>query len=66
MATQCNGQKFLFHSLDSREVVAQFDGGKITSDAGGLLLRETELVTGITGRFVASGVRRGSSLADVI
>jgi hypothetical protein len=29
-----------FESLFSREVVVDFDGGRITSDAGGLLLRE--------------------------
>jgi hypothetical protein len=31
--------------------VARFDGGRITSDAGGLLLRETEQRTGIIRRF---------------
>jgi hypothetical protein len=31
-----------FHKLGSRSVVACFDGGLITSDAGGLLLREVE------------------------
>lgn len=51
MTTQCSGQKFLFHALESRDVVAQFNGGKITSDAGGLLLRETELATGIIRQF---------------
>jgi len=32
-------------------VVGKFDGGNITSDAGGLLLRETEMRTGILSRF---------------
>jgi hypothetical protein len=40
--TQCNQQQLLFQDLGSREVVARFDGGKVTSDAGGLLLREIE------------------------
>jgi len=31
--------------------VARFDGGRITSDAGALLLRETERVTGILRQF---------------
>jgi len=40
--TQCNEQNLLFQDLGSREVVARFDGGQVTSDAGGLLLREVE------------------------
>jgi hypothetical protein len=32
----------LFQDLGAREVVARFDGGQVTSDAGGLLLREVE------------------------
>jgi len=32
-------------------VRGQFDGGSITSDAGGLLLREVEKRTGIIGQF---------------
>ena len=46
MATQCNAEKLAFHELDSREVVGRFDGGEITSDAGGVLLREVEKRTG--------------------
>jgi len=37
--------------LGRREVVARFDGGAITSDAGGLLLREVESRSGIIARF---------------
>lgn len=40
--TQCSSQRLLFQPHGSREVVAAFDGGRITSDAGGLLLREVE------------------------
>src|SRR5258708_31870592 len=40
--TQCNQPDLLFQDLGSREVVARFDGGQVTSDAGGLLLREVE------------------------
>ena len=40
--TQCNTQDLLFQELGTREVVARFDGGQVTSDAGGLLLREIE------------------------
>ena len=40
--TQCSQRELLFQDLGSREVVARFDGGQVTSDAGGLLLREVE------------------------
>jgi len=51
MATECNQKTFAFHPLGRRAVVARFDGGRITSDAGGLLLRETERLTGIVRQF---------------
>jgi len=47
MQTECTQQTFEFQGLGRREVVAHFDGGPITSDAGGLLLREVEEHTGI-------------------
>jgi len=53
MTTECTQTSFAFHPLPSREVVARFDGGKITSDAGALLLRETERGRGILRRFAA-------------
>jgi hypothetical protein len=40
--TQCSPGEFLFQELAGREVVGRFDGGKVTSDGGGLLLREVE------------------------
>lgn len=40
--THCNSNDLLFQDLGTRQVVARFDGGDITSDAGGLLLREVE------------------------
>ena len=51
MNTQCNPTQLEFHALGRREVVGKFDGGNITSDAGGLLLRETEKRTGIIAGF---------------
>jgi hypothetical protein len=51
MKTPCNQDSFLFPELNSREVVARFDGGTITSDAGGLLLRQVEQATGIVRQF---------------
>ena len=51
--TECKPKPFEFHALGSREVVANFDGGDITSDAGGLMLREVEQRTGILNKFAA-------------
>jgi hypothetical protein len=49
--TQCTPTKLEFHALAQREVIGTFDGGTITSDAGGLLLRESEKRTGIIAGF---------------
>ncbi len=49
--TECNTQPLLFQPHGRREVVAGFDGGTITSDAGGLLLREVEQRFGIIRQF---------------
>jgi len=38
--TDCNGRAIHFTPLGRRQVLADFDGGLITSDAGALLLRE--------------------------
>ncbi len=49
MTTECNQTTFEFHGLNQQKVKARFDGGKITSDAGVLLLREVEKRTGLVG-----------------
>jgi hypothetical protein len=54
--TQCRQQAFVFQELGARSVVAKFDGGTITSDAGLVLLRELEGKRRILRRF-ASGFR---------
>lgn len=51
MHTECTQTSFGFHPLGRRQVVAQFDGGDISSDGGGLLLREGENRTGIVRQF---------------
>ena len=40
--TECNQSTFGFAAHFSRQVVARFDGGTLTTDSGGLLLRETD------------------------
>src|SRR5438552_15649066 len=51
--TECKTKQYEFHALGNREVVGHFDGGDITSDAGGRRLREVEKRTGIIRRFGA-------------
>ena len=51
MHTECTQKSLSFHALSRREVTGSFDGGRITSDGGGLLLRETERITGIIDGF---------------
>ena len=70
MKTKCNTETFEFQALKPRQVVARFDGGRITSDGGGLLLRETSRATGLMrqlaqcfwdgrdGRFVEHSVEQ--------
>ena len=53
MRAQCNQASFGFHVHGRREVVARFDGGRISSDGGGLLLREAERVTRTIAQFAA-------------
>lgn len=51
MPTECSAELFEFAPVERRSVVAGFDGGAITSDAGGLLLGATERAIGLMGRF---------------
>ena len=51
MNAECTRTKLMFQGLDGRDVVGRFDGGEITSDGGGVLLREVEQRTRILGRL---------------
>ena len=51
MKTECTADQLDFHGLGRRVVVGQFDGGRISSDSGGLLLREVEQRTHILKRL---------------
>jgi hypothetical protein len=53
MGTECTQFVFGFHPLKHREIRAQFDGGAITTEGGGLLLREVEKRIGIVRQFAA-------------
>jgi hypothetical protein len=51
--TDCNTKPLRFSSLKSKKTVADFDGGHLTSDAGGLLLREVDRKLGLTRKLAA-------------
>ena len=53
MPTQCSRDLFGYEVVAGRQVVAAFDGGEVTSDAGGLLLGATDRAIGLTARFAA-------------
>ena len=51
MKTECNPNQLEFHVLGRRSVIGQFNGGRITSDGGGLLLREVDARLGLIDRL---------------
>src|SRR5712691_5246606 len=51
MQTECSADLLSFARVGGRSVVAAFDGGKITSDAGGVLLGAADRAIGLVGRF---------------
>jgi Transposase DDE domain group 1 len=53
MPTQCSRDLFGYEVVEGRQVVAAFDGGDNTSDAGALLLGATDRAIGLVGRFAA-------------
>jgi hypothetical protein len=53
MPTECSPDRFEFTAVARRRVEAGFDGGEITSDAGGLLLGATDRTIGLIDRFAA-------------
>jgi hypothetical protein len=53
MPTECSATLFEFAPVEGRLVVAGFDGGAITSDAGALLLGQTDRALGLIDQFAA-------------
>jgi len=58
MPTECNSELFDFTPVQGRAVVAGFDGGAITSDAGALLLGATDRAIGLMRRFAECFIDR--------
>ena len=53
MPTQCNTKPLEFEPHGRRRVVADFDGGPITSDAGALLLRRVDRLLALSDQVAA-------------
>lgn len=53
MQTECIPNLFGFEAIERRQVVAAFDGGVMTSDAGALLLGATDRAVRLVERFAA-------------
>src|ERR1700744_3194883 len=51
MPTECSTGSFDFGMVAGHKVVASFDGGAITSDAGGLMLKHTDRALRLGERF---------------
>ncbi len=46
--TECNRKSLSFSRLGRQEIITNFDGGRLSSDGGGLLLREVDRQLGLT------------------
>lgn len=51
MRTQCNAEQLEFSCVGRRRVVAGFDGGTVSSDAGALLLGKVDAAIGLIDRL---------------
>jgi hypothetical protein len=51
--TECTSSKLVFSRLKRQKVEGFFDGGRLTSDAGALLLREVDRRLGLTSALAA-------------
>ncbi len=64
MQTECSADLFGFAPVDGRAVVAAFDGGKMTSDAGAMLLGASDRAIRLVDRF--AGCFKDSRSKDLI
>ncbi len=58
MPTQCNAEQLEFSCIGRRRVVAAFDGGTVSSDAGALLLGKADEAIGLIDRLAGCFVDR--------
>jgi len=50
--TECSQSQFELEAHGSRQVLARFDGSRLTTDGGGLLLRQADRKIGLLKRLV--------------
>ena len=53
MRPQCNVGELRIEGPGRREVVARFDGGRMSSDGGAVLLREADRIVGVTAKLAS-------------
>ncbi len=51
MNTNCSKDQLVFSNQNRRSVIGEFDGGRLTSDGGALLMREANKLFNITSRL---------------
>lgn len=68
MPTECTPDLFGFSSVEGRKVVAGFDGGAVSSEAGALLLGTADRALGLVGRFAGcfTDARRQASVEHTV
>jgi hypothetical protein len=63
MPTECTPKLFEFEAVERRAVVAQFDGGTITSNAGALLLGHRLPTSGWLSALMEAGSKPNAGSA---
>ena len=65
MPTHCRPDSLDFGSVEGRSIIAQFDGGEISSDGGALLLAKTNSAIRLIDRAAAAFIdRRNADLVE--
>jgi Transposase DDE domain group 1 len=65
MPTQCNAEQLEFAGVGRRRVVAAFDGGTVSSEAGALLLQRADQAIGLIDRLAGCFIdRRAAQLIE--
>jgi len=68
MPTQCSAEQLEFSCVERRRVVAAFDGGTVSSDAGALLLGRADAAIGLIDRLAGCFVdeRRADAIEHTV
>ena len=53
MQTECSAGAYEFPASCGRRVVARFDGGRMSSDGGAILVKQADDILGLSRRFAA-------------